>query len=312
MTTPLLDFTRFPGRRWSADLVGMVRDVQPQSAQLTTAVLARWSHHLRARPGDLLLFATAQEAMRAAIHALVVPTDVVLVARPLPPDWLSAVLLAGARFLDVGRRFDGPLPTGGLNRPAAERAAAAHPGAVAIAELATWSGANDVQAAAGLPLRALIVDARRTASCLGPQLPAERAVLTLVALRDPDRPSDPVLYALVAPDQQGEGLRAATGPTALPELQAAHALAVLDGLQRQPTWPTALNARLAARYAQLQQALAGRPGVQLLGLTGLEAAALCWADDGKAIAAALAVEFPTLAAWPMSEMRGLLTVDLLR
>ena len=312
MTTPLIDLTRFPGRGWYAGIAEQIRAAPAGSSLLNTSVLARWAQHLRARPADILLLATAQEAIRVAIQALVVPSDVVLLARPLPPEWLMAVLHAGARYLDVGRRFDGPTPTGGLNHAAAHRAALAHPQAIAIAELATWSGANDAALAADLPIRGVIVDARRHADCLGPQLPGARAPLTLVALRDPDRPSEPVLYALLVPDQQGEALLIASGPTALPEIQAEHAFAVLDGLQRQPTWPTAMQARLATRYAQFQQAVANRPGVVLLGQTGLEAAALCLADDGEEIAQALAGEFPAAVAWPMTDMRGLLTVDLLR
>ncbi len=312
MTTPLTDFTRFPGRRWANSVAARMPPKLAADTRMAMAVAARWSHHLRARPEDIVLFATAQDAMRAAVHALLAPDDVALLALPLAPEWLTAVLCAGARYVDVGRRFDGPTPTGAWNRNAAERAAAAHPDAVALVESLSWSGSDDAAAIAGLPLRAVIADARRVQSPLGPVLLPDRPTLTLVALRDPDCPSEPVLHALVAPDGQGRALGIAIGPTSVPDLLADHAFAVLDGVERWPDWQAQLVPRLEARYGQWLAALAGRPGVQILGRSGVEAAALCLSDDADVIAAAIADAFPAVRAWPMTPMRALLTLDLLR
>ena len=312
MQTPLLDFIRFPGRRWSASFMSQVTSHLATETTLEAAVLARWSRHLNVPPNDMLLFATAEEAMRAAVHALVATHDVVLLARPLPPAWIAAVLQTGARYVDVGRRFDGPSAIGGWNADAAVRAAAAHPEAVAIAETASWTGAPDAATAGALPLRATIADARRTAACLGPVLTSERATLTLVALRDPDDPVTPVVHALIAPEGQGVALRVAVGPTALPQAVAERAFAVLDGLGRNPDWQHASEVRLRACGQAWHAALEGRPGVIAFAPVGLEAAALCLADDGEQIAAELVADFLTVRAWPMTPMRAILTVDLLR
>ncbi len=312
MTTPLLDFKRFPGRRWSLGFSAEMRETLERIPDMATAVRARWAQHVRARTDDILLFATAEDAMRAAVHALLAPNDVVLLARPLPPDWIACVLQAGARYVDVGRRYDGFAQTGGWNVAAAQRAAAAHPEAVAIAETCTWGGADDAAVAAALPLRAFIKDARNTLHCLGPVLGLERATVTLVALRDPDAPSPAVLYALIAPDQHGAALRAAVGPTAVPAVLAEHAFAVLEGVDRDPTWADRAIARITERNAAWRTALAGRPGVEVLPPAGTEAAALCLGGDGDAIAADLVGQFLTVRAWPTSAMRALLTADLAR
>lgn len=312
MTTPLLDFKRFPNRRGMGSPLDHTLDAVLTGSSMDESVTVRWARHLHVAAKDILLFPTATEARSAAAHALLAPGDVVLVAGPLPSVWLATVLGAGARYLDVGRRFDGPAPTGGLSRPAAERAAAAHPESIAIVETLTWSGADDVVAIAGLPLRAVIVDATRTDACLGPRLGFGRTAFTLVALRDPDSPSEPVIYALVAPEHHGSVLQSVVGPMTLPSLLADRAMAVLHGLARQPDWTVTMRARLEVRHAQWCEALAGRPGVQLLGRSGLEAAALCLGDDGAQIADDILLDFPSVCAWPMRPMRGLLTADLLR
>jgi hypothetical protein len=141
-------------------------------------------------------------------------------------------------------------------------------------------------------------------------LAPDRAALTLVALRDPDAPSPPVVYALVAPDGEGSALRAAIGPTAIPQSTAERAFAVLEGVARTPSWLEASASRMADRYAAWQAALAGRPGVEVIGRAGTEAAALCLGGDGDAIAAELVHTFVSVRAWPASSMRSLLTVDL--
>ena len=311
MTSPLADFSRFPGRRWAHAIATQMTPAAGAPVRLEMAVRVRWSHHVRVVPDAIMLFATAEEAARAAIQALFVPNDVALVAQPMPPHWVGAVLHSGARYVDVGRRFDGPLPTGAWHRQAAERAALAHPEAVAIVEAPAWSGADDSQLALQLPVRATIVDATRSAHCLGPALTAQRGTFTLVALRDPDDPVTPVLYGLVGAADADLEARVAIGPTAVPALLAERAFAILDGLARHPDWPAATATRLEARYAEWRRALAGRPGVVDLGQAGLEASALCLGDDGAAIARELTLNFPGVQAWPMAPMRGLLTVHLL-
>jgi hypothetical protein len=311
MTTPLADFVRFPGRRWAHAITAQMTPAGGAPVRLEMAVRVRWSHHIRVMPDAIMLFATAEEAARAAVQALLVPSDVALVAQPLPHHWVGAVLHAGARYVDVGRRFDGPLPTGAWHRQAAERAVQAHPEAVAIVEAPAWSGADDTQLALDLPVRATIVDATRSANCLGPALTAGRGTFTLVALRDPDNPVAPVLYGLVGAADAELEARIAIGPTAVPEPLAERAFAVLDGLARHPEWPAASAARLAVRYAEWTSALAGRPGVVPLGQAGLEAAALCLGDDSAVIARDLTLAFPGVQAWNMAPMRGLLTVHLL-
>ena len=311
MTTPLIDLARFPGRRWANATAQRLGPRLMAQARLEMVVRVRWARHLRVPPDEMLLFATAEEAARAAVQALATPADVVLLAQPLPYRWVGAVLHSGARYVDVGRRFDGPLPTGGWNRSAAERAASAHPTAVAVVESPAWGGTDDAATAADLPLRALIVDATRSAQCLGLELARQRAALTLVALRDPDHPTEPVVYALVGPDGEELALRVGVGPTGLPNVVAEHALAVLDGLLLLPAWPAAMAARADARFAEWLAALAGRPGVVALGRSGLEAAALCLGDDAEQVARALLPTFASVQAWPMTPMRALLTVDLL-
>ncbi len=302
-----LDSKRFPSRQNRKPILPRA----PFGLRMEWSVLVRWARHLNIHPNDLFLFATAQEAMNAAVRAVMAPTDVALVARPMDEDWLTAVLAIGARYVDVGRRFDGPTPVGGWHRPAAERAAAAHDEAIAIVESPIWSGADDVEAIAGLPLRAVVIDARRTEDCWGAQVPAARKSLTLIALRDPDQPCEPLVCGLVVPTLSGVGLRVAVGPTRLPRVIADRATAVLHSLALQPDWPAPMLAQLQVRYAAWHAAMVDRPGVQVLGRCGLEAAALCHAGDGPQIADAIATDFPSIRASRVAGMRGLLTVDLL-
>lgn len=312
MTQPLLDLNRLASVDRYVKLSDQSHAGVPVEAELERAVRARWAQHLGVHANDILLFDTAQLAQFTAVRVLLKPGEVALLARPLRQDWLAAIAHGDAIYVDVGRRYDGPGVAGRWHETTAQRAALAHPDAVAIVDTPAWGGADDSAAIVDLPLRCAIVDAGRCDDCLGPRLAPDRRALTVVCLRDPDSPSAAVLHGLVAPEGEGTTLRLLGGLAGASSLLAERAYAVLVGAEQQPAWRKSYWPRLEARYAEWCAALAERPGVQVLGRAGLEASAICWSGDSAAVAESIAGAFPFVSAWVGSGMRGLISVDLLR
>lgn len=316
-----LDLGRFASRRW---LDGTRRQHPTAHADggrgdLVAQVRSRWAARLGVASTDLLVCPTDVDAYRLVLGALLAPTDVVLVAEPAPPAALTAILGLGGRYLDVGRRADGRIAGG-----AVDRALLAWPEAVAVVEAPSLFGTDDRQWVADPPQpaaapaggvasapRALVVDARHAPGWAMLPTPAESASMplaTLIALRDPDAPADPVAIGIVCAPGTGAGLLLLQGQPQWPEASLQHALAVLRGLAV-AGFTAAADAELAALRARCV-ATVRAPGVVALPHGGWRQAFECLGGDAAGVAAALRGRLPALLALPAHPGRALLVADL--
>ena len=310
MTSAWLEPERFALRHHLGAIQRELRPLAhttPLGAGMGEAVAARWAAqmHWPDRPveaDEVVLCGSAREAAALALATLLKPGDVLLLAHPCEACAPAIALGQGAAFVDVGRCVDGT-----VDRLAAERAAAAHPGAVVWASAPAYTAADDTLVWQGVSrIRALVCDMQRA---LWPSsLPAASACL--VALRDPDQPADAVLHAVVADRSAAHTLQAIWGPAQVPTGQLRHAYAVLSGWQADGTWPAATRSAIAAEGERLGQLARAWPGAAVYLTGGASLAIACRAGDPAELGKRLRQETPVLAAYGAHPMRNLLVVDL--
>lgn len=252
-------------------------------------------------PLDLMICPSLGDALRAGLALLLHPGAVVLLAEPVASEVLRAIVQADAQWIDVGRTA-----AGDIDELALQRAAMAHPGAVFYAESPQLLGQLDPPYALPPELRASVIDLRQQG--WPSQLPPATAVL--LALRDPDRPRDPLLYAVATQAGLGQGLALLLGDPRLAEPLAERARAVLLSWQRFPAWVAAAEAAMARRGQALSAAAAGWPGLVDSGQRGLAWAAQCQAGDAaELLTRRLGLQLG-LAAYPSHPMQNLVVADL--
>ncbi|MSP90884.1 MAG: hypothetical protein EXR79_03625 [Myxococcales bacterium] len=333
--SPWLDPVRFASRCWldGARLQHLPIDADAGRGDLVAQVQARWAASLGVASTDLAVCPTDLDAYRLVLGALVVPNDVVLVAEPAPAAAITALLGLGGRYLDVGRRADGS-----VSGAAVVRALQAWPAAAAVVEAPSLFGTDDrvwvpdreqdcVASPASIALvqpRALVVDAlhaagwgaapwrggtRVGAPAQTSSLAPAPALATLIALRDPDAPADPIAVGIVCAPGTGAGLLLLQGQPRWPEPSLQHALAVLRGLAL-PGFVALADADHAARRAQALAALAGRPGVVTLPCAGWRQAFECLGGDAAVVAKAVRGQVRAIDALSAHPGRSLAVVDL--
>jgi hypothetical protein len=282
-----------------------------QTGDVTHEVQRLWAARLGVAAADLVLAGSDAEATRLVLQALLAPGDVLLLAEPVAHDVPGAVLTTGAAYVDLGRLHDGALDPAAL-----ATARARHPDAVLwlhapglFGEVDAWPVNGSHASKDSLP-RAVLVDARLQPGWhAGPVLPAG-VLAALVALRDPDEPEAPVLHAVVCAPGTGADLQLLQGPVNWPPVLMQQALAILRGLDAEPTWPAAADAQMTFAYQVLADALAHRPGVRLQPAAGVWAAAECLAGDAAEVARALVQIVGPVQAFAAHPLRSLVVVRL--
>ncbi len=308
--SPWLDLERFATRRF---LPAARRDHSPVSDRESAErdylaeLRALWSQLLRRHdgapvaPDDVLVCASDREATELALGRLLQPDDVVLWAEPIAPSAVLATLAAGARYVDVGRARHGQPDAAAL-----ALALQAHPQAVFWGEAPSLTCADDLVALGDLTARACIADC--TAAAWPQQLP--NADASILALRDPDQPAEPVLYAVVTRPSWGTELAQLHGRIHLSERAQLHALAVLQGLVNHPAWPDARRAEALQLAEQFMNAAQTWPGAVAVGQFGLRAAVRCLGADPQPLAVRLHEQFLQLRALSAHPAGSLLWLDL--
>ena len=302
---------RFASRAHLAGLARGHRPTQPVASvigSLSAHVAQVWAASIGVEPDDLVLFGSGGEAVRTLTSALVAPGDVVLLGEPAEVALPAAVLAVGGRYLDIGRDQRGRLPIGALRR-----AAELHVDAVLWASTPALTGADDCD---GLPadvdLRAVLADERLSSTLNGRGLRAQsRALAQVIALRDVDRPADPVLYAAVCRPGTGWALAAVRGPGPLPLGTLQGALATLGANDAAgPQKRAALEAALDDAAADVTAAVAEIAGAQALPRAGVAMAVECLAGNAGEVATLLSRSGWSCAPYGPHPMRSLLVVDL--
>lgn len=305
---PWLDRQRFAQRRF---LEAVDRGHQPQRATpdpapwLAGDIAATWASLLQrdggaVDPRDLILVASQAELWRAALSLLLAPGDAVLLAEPVPAGVLRAILQAGGQWIDLGRTA-----AGDCDPLALQRAAQAHPEAIYFAEQPPPIGDPRPVALPG-GLRATLIDLQLAG--WPTQLPA--ATAALLALRDPDDPGEPLLWALVTAPGAGQGLSLLLGDPQLPVAQAERARGVLHSWRDQPGWPRQTEQRLERAAERLSAWTRGWPGLAGAGARGLRWTAQCQGGDAAALFDALRGRVASMAALGPHPGQNLLLIDL--
>lgn len=307
---PWEDAGRFATRRY---LPSLQRETTPlfattaldaglgqQVAAAWAAALA-WPDGTAAHADEVVLCAGAREALTLGLGGLLAPDDVVLVARPTAPDALAAVLGRGAGFVDIGRLHDGA-----VDPQAAARAADRHPTAVAFVEAPSLMADDDLDAWAAIAVRARVVDLRHAG--WPARLPAADA--TLLALRDPEDPARPLLWAVVARREAAALLAVIGGAAEFPVGVLARAAALLRSLAADPAWVTAALERLAERAHALRDLAAAHPGGRLHAAGPLRVVASCAAGDADVLATRWRPHAVAVAAYGDHPMRHLAVAEL--
>ncbi len=306
---PWLDPQRFAQRR---HLLSIDRHHRPQLAAPDTAawqfqsLASHWAALLHTADGplsalDLLICPSLGDVLRAGLTLLLHPGAVVLLAEPVAPEVLRAIVQAEAQWIDVGRTA-----AGDIDELALQRAALAHPGAIFYAELPQLLGRLDPPAEALPDLRASVLDLRHQG--WPSQLPKATAVL--LALRDADHPQLPVLYAVATQPGLGQGLALLLGDPQLPQPLAERARAVLLSWREFPRWVAAAQQTIAQRAQQLSSAAEGWPGLVDGGQRGLRWAAQCQSGDASQLLQNRLGLHLGFAAYPAHPMQNLLIADL--
>ena len=298
-----LDKGRWPGRAFLPNMSRGHVPLGPQHGGLTAAVTALWAQQLGVPAEDLVLCATATEAWHLGLGALLQPEDVCLVAEPAPIGALAAVLRSGSKYVDVGRLFDGRIDQGTLSL-----AQTLHPLAWLVACAPSLTGAMDTDNLIVSQLDRAIIDASFQPFWQPAAGPAP--LLTLLALRDPDDPVFPLIYAWVARLGHGAMLRMLQGPVLLPPPLADRAWAVLTVIERDRDCATRVHDKLAKRYEKFAAILRPMTNVVLLPQAGWMASA--YAIDGQALTVATRIEpqLAPVAAYGAQPLQHLVVVDL--
>jgi len=311
MASPWLDTVRFPGRAFQRSVGRAHQPLGGGYGDCGEAVASAWAAHLGVQPSDFLLCSSDGAALRLVLHGLLAPGDLVLLAEPAPSEAVCAILAAGARYVDVGRR-----QSGGWDEAALDRALAAHPDALLYGEAPGWLGVDDgpLLATHASRCRGLVLDARFSQGWGGParrmdELGRAGVWAQLVALRDPDSPGEVLLHGVACAPGTGADLGLLHFDAHRPQAPLRQALAVLEGLA-DPEWTARADAVLAARHGAFAAALADWPGVQVYARAGFRAAAACLAGDAAAVAAHVGRQLAPVAAYGGHPMRHLVTVDL--
>lgn len=307
---PWIDGERFAARRYLGSLrreTTPVSETTPLGSGLAQQVGRDWAEQLRWADGqavtadELVLCGSAREALALALGGLLAPGDSVLVARPAATDALATVLGRGGQFVDVGRCHDGA-----IDPAAVARAAQRHPAAVAYVEAPSLLADDDLAAWPTAALRACVADLRQAGWPTA--LPTADAVL--LALRDPDQPAPPVLWAVAAPAAIAGTLGAIGGAAEFAEGVLARAAALLRGLAADRDWAAGACARLQARAQPLRALAASHPGARLHAAGPLRVAAACAAGDATVLAGRFRALTVAVAAYGDHPMRHLVVADL--
>ena len=311
MKPRLLDLDRFGSRKY---LQGLAREHRPLSAggsvgwSLHEQVQLRWATALGIEADDLVLCGSAAHAWTTLSRCLLLPGDVAAIARPCPVELPAAVLGAGASFVDLGRSTQGEI------QPAVvAKVAAAHANAVALGQRFSWFGTDDLKALAAVQWRAILIDATGTDALVGSASALdEGADAAVIALRDPDQPVQPLLWAIACRAGEGPGVAAIGGPGHLPLLLLRAGLASLDAIAAGPaSHHVAWRDQLRQRREALRASLTDRPGVHWsIADGGVTAAALCLDGDVDAVAGPLRVAGFAATGFAPHPMRSAVVVDL--
>lgn len=308
MDDRFLALDRFAQRSFLGGLVRSRRRLaDPGSVVDSLAFETRkaWADHLGISAEDLLLCAGASDAVSLLCRAVLAPNDVAVVAEPTPVQVPAAVLSAGARYVDVGRRQDGTIDT-----EAAARAAHEHDDAIAWA--GGLIGGDDVAALAdAAQWRCLFADAS-AAIALGGDVRAlgQGAHAVVIALSDPDADATPVLHAVATCPGLGGGLQAVLGPAVLPLPIYERALVTIERLEAEPE----ASARFAQQLADIAERIRAKtpqlPGIVDLGRTGRTLAFACLASNAEEVAQAWQQAGFRATAYGGHPMRDLVVFDL--
>ncbi len=308
--SPWTDPRRFGQRQFHASLRRGLQPAEQRCAlasSVAQAVAALWASQLcwpdrPVLPTELVLCGSGREALALALATLLVPGDTVLIGHPTAGQALAIALAQGAHYIDVGRTDDGQ-----IDFLAAQRAAQAHPQAVAYGQAPAWSAVDDTamwQQVTGL--RATVADLRLA---LWPTvLPAAGACV--LSLRDPDDPACEVLYAVVAPQADAVVIAALWGDSALSHGQLRHAHAVAGGMARNQLWVAQARSAVLNAAGRLTQAALGYPGVQTYATAGATVALRCRGGDGASLFAALRIYTPDMATFDHHPLRGWVVADV--
>lgn len=309
-SAPWLEDDRFRGRKYLPGLArnhGPIRSTAQAGSALSDSLRRRWAAHLGLNPADLLPCATAAEAWRLLCTACLLPGDVALLAEPGSLHLPTAVLAAGAAYLDLSRDGQGAIPTAAFSR-----ARLMHPNALFLGERPSLLGTDDT---AGLLFIAAevtrLIDARHVAAWAGLGAADVADHATVICLRDPDAPATPLLHAVVCQPGSGAALSAIQGPSSLPLALLEAGLSALSRVARcQDTELAVWRAAMAVALGRFHASAADHPGAVVFPAAGTRAAIECRAGDAAALfessqAAGLAVR-----AYGGHPMRNLLVCDL--
>lgn len=309
MDARLIALDRFAHRRF---LATVARDHRPLDAggsvidSLVEQLRERWSALLGVAAEDLVVCASASDALGLMARCLLAPADVAVLAQPCDVVIPAGVVSAGAVYVDVGRLMDGR-----LDAPAANAALLGNPQAVLFAASPSLGGADDLAQVAEDNWRAVVADARYARSLAGDVSAINAgADAVVVVLRDPAEPTAPLLYGVVCAPGCGVAVAAVLGPAPLPALLLRAAICAVDWLQGRGREDTAnWAAEIAENALKLEFLLADRAGisVQIGGTT-----ALVWCLDGVVESIAQTVRSAGFSAsgFGPHPMRSVVVVDL--
>jgi hypothetical protein len=307
-----LDGGRFAGRSHLASIARGHAALQQRATlgeALDYACRQRWAALLAVESEDLVLCASAGDAMRLVTGALLEPVDVALVAEPTATAIVASVVAVGASYLDLSR-----LQSGQIDPSALARGIEMHPQAVAIGEAPNLFGTSDRQTLTGVAagLRAVVLDARGDGGLYGRRVDdGEDVAATILLLRDPDDPASPLLHTVLCRRGTGRALCSLQGIDCLPVRLLQDAIAALDriaviGEPGQQRWTSHLEAGYEAVVAQAEH----RPGAVVFPRAGSRAVVQCMAGDGVALVEDLARLGVAALAHGPHPMRNLVISDL--
>ena len=303
LASPWFDLSRRPQRRYLAGLSGSSGPVvrSPDLIAALSVELNRvWASRLEIPPEAMLPCASRADALRLVASAALLPGDRVRIAQPGQEAWAAAIIAAGAAFVDLGRLGDGSLDPSTL--------AASAPGRLAILGAPAPTGHDDGRSWSARPGELRLADASLAATLGGRVVP--EADLSLIILRDPDRPAWPLLAALCGAPADVEALRLLAGPNPLPVALLQRAL---DAARRiSPAREAEFSAALGARAEAIATTLELGPGQIWLPQAGISRAVRCLAADGAALVTQGQRQGYPGAAWGAHPGAGLVRFALLR
>lgn len=107
----------------SPSVADAVRRADPFGTSRADALTTIWAASLGLDPASAVVAPGRDAGLAVLLACLLGPEDVVALAGPVDPALQRAILLPGARWVDVGRDFEWSLQSGALDRVLADQAA---------------------------------------------------------------------------------------------------------------------------------------------------------------------------------------------